>query len=260
MVERSDDTGEARRAAQARVVAIVQRYQRLRRRAVRTTSPVGKARLRRSMQRCLELLWDDLKDPLRSVAARWYRSGVMQEIAGQPEVIEGEEDKRGVLAKHAFFYIIDQLDGIRLRLELNPIGFLLTIAWRGLAGEEHDIYSSPKGSRFQIVPLPEHRDDAEEHGYREQLASDEDLEAQLASRLDMTACRQLIEDFWRRSFTSLDYQIMYDRWIATPPLSFASIAEPLGEGWNPTAVRKRHQRALERTREYLEQRGWLEHP
>lgn len=260
MAECSDDYERARRSVQERIVTAVHRYQRLRRLELRTSSQVRKARLREGMRRCLELLWADLEQPLRSIAGKWRRSGLMREIESQPEVAEGEEDARGVLAKHAFFYIVDQLDGLQLQPERNPIGYLVTIAWRGLTGDERDIYSAqPRrgANRYQLVPLPEQRDDGDEHSRHEQIAAEENLEAQLAEHLDTADCRRLIEEFWEQSLSALDRQILRDRWMNSPPRSFEAIADRLGDGWTTAAVRKRHQRALTRTREYLRQRGWL---
>lgn len=260
MAERSDDEERAQEAVQERIVAAVRRYQRLRRLELRARSRRLKAQLRGAMRHCLELLWLELERPLRAIAGKWRRSGLMQEIEGQPEVVSGEEDARGVLAKHAFFYIVDQLHSVQLKPDGNPSSYLVTIAWRGLTGDERSIYTStPRrgASQYLLVPLPEHRDDAEEQGHYEQLASDEDLEALLAERLDNAQCRLLIEQFWEQSLSELDRQILRDRWATTPPRSFAEIAEHLGEGWSAAAVRQRHQRAIVRTREHLREQGWL---
>jgi hypothetical protein len=260
MAERSDDEERSQAAVQERIVAAVRRYQRLRRLELRARSPRLKAQLRIAMRHCLELLWAELEQPLRAIAGKWRRSGLMQEIEGQPEVVRGEEGSRSVLAKHAFFYIVDQLHTVQLNPDGNPRSYLVTIAWRGLTGDERSIYSSTLrrgASQYLIVPLPEHRDDTEEQGRHEQLASDEDLEALLAERLDNASCRRLIEAFWEHSLSELDRQILRDRWETSPPRSFADIAARLGEGWSEAAVRQRHQRAIVRTREHLRERGWL---
>jgi hypothetical protein len=81
-----------------------------------------------------------------------------------------------------------------------------------------------------------------------------DHEDDLIAAIDATTLVCLIWELWS-SLPWPDDVIMRLRWSADPPRPFLSIAQHLGVGWTEDAVRKRHQRVMDHTRDELRKRG-----
>jgi len=140
------------------------------------------------------------------------------------------------LALSMFLSLTELLPEINIDQDENVVDYLLQTARRGVT-EDNPLLGAI--------------------GVLENNAID-DFEEKIVTRIHQKAMIREIMDFWNHSLSSEDHLIMTSRSSVNPPMTFMEICLRLGPGWTESAVRQRHHRVLQRTRQYLRQRSLLD--
>jgi DNA-directed RNA polymerase specialized sigma24 family protein len=88
-------------------------------------------------------------------------------------------------------------------------------------------------------------------------ASTIDLDERIIRSIDNAQVISLIQAFWPKNLSKEDMAIMRLRYLEDPEKSFREIATRLGKGWTEETVRQRHYRAVQKTRQFLREQGFL---
>lgn len=209
-------------------------------------------------------LFTALAEPLREVARGWRWSDLGRDAAprdrGQPLSTAAE----AFLVDSLFFYILDALPTLKLRQATQLVPYLKRVARNGLFDEDYRVYRGyPPPRRGRTPPriarlqAPRTNEDSEQEHQEPADPQTLDADSALIAALDRTHCLALIYELWAR-WPNPDRLIMEARWRHEPRQSFEAIALALGPGWTAEAVRQRHTRAMQRTRDHLRGNGWDE--
>ncbi len=110
--------------------------------------------LREQVRERLYVLWMLLAEPLMWVAAGWTNGGSFEDLIR----VRTRRDALEALAMGMFLNIIEALPSVTIDPEKNVLGLLLTIARRGIARENRQIYQStprkPTNKASAPNPLP----------------------------------------------------------------------------------------------------------
>ena len=220
------------------------------------SDPSKRETLRREMQGELEQLWLLIADDLVKVARGWMRSSLIDSVTStQSEAIQS-------LAMTVFLDIIEALPRLRIDPERNVRGYLASIARRGLYQEHRKMArtmprSPPTQPQFSAVAEPGFPTFTSPSISELEAVGDpnQDFEEELMRRHHAQATIAAIRDVWENTLTDIDAFIVKHRVECDPPVLFETMAQQLGPGWTASALRKRWQRLIMRTREELRKRG-----
>jgi hypothetical protein len=211
----------------------------------RTPSPARLARFTEAQSTLIEQLGALLAEDLRKEAQHWRYRWIAPDIESRAMALFGAI----VLALPKLH--IDSSQNVRL--------LLLLIAKRRAIDEYGNIAPPPNASSAAASMAPVPGSDLaglDNTTLLAALADPESVDAEdcRVTEIDRQIVLRRVWAYWER-LAPPDNRIMRLRWQSDPPRPFASIAQQLGQGWTPEAVRKRHERALEKTRQYLREHG-----
>ena len=201
----------------------------------------------------LEQLWNLLADDLYAITRSWRKSNLATDVES--------------LALSHFTEIIMALPRLKIDPTKNARHLLFTIFRRGLITEyrtlnppvatkphEEKLETSVEPGTLAAQAWPMRGAEAPAFiadGADTPDPQSLDNEERIFRKLYTQAMIVTIREFWNNTIPPDDLSIMVARWEHDPPRPYQEIAAALGPGWSEAAVRKRHQRTLDRTRQYL---------
>jgi len=216
------------------------------------SDPSRRETLRQEIQGELEQLWQLIETDLVQVARGWMRSGLLDSVSlPRSEAVQS-------LAMSAFLNIIEALPHLHIDPSRNVRALLATIARRGFVREYRRMSQSlPAQPQYTALGEPGSATFTIQSNSELEAVVDpqEDFEEQLMRRHHAQTTIAAIRDVWENTLTDIDAFIVKHRVECDPPVLFDTMAQQLGPGWTASALRKRWQRLIMRTREELRKRG-----
>jgi hypothetical protein len=231
--------------------------------------------LREQIRESQYVLWMLLAEPLMRVAAGWTNSGSFEDLIR----VRARRDALEALAMGMFLNIIEALPSVNIDPERNVLGLLLTIARRGIARENRQIYQRtprrPTHTTQELNPLPGTRDasmappplsasgpmgiiDGERGEQIEPVdPASLEIEESLLRACHHRQCWDALQE-WMGTLSRENLLILKARWFADPPSPYEDIVQMLGAGWTTAAARRRLSRLLDAAAEWLREQGLLE--
>ncbi len=231
--------------------------------------------LREQVRERLYVLWMLLAEPLMWVAAGWTNGGSFEDLIR----VRTRRDALEALAMGMFLNIIEALPSVTIDPEKNVLGLLLTIARRGIARENRQIYQStprkPTNKASAPNPLPGTPDasmaplpvsasgpmgviDGERGEQVEPVdPASLEIEERLLRACHHQECWDALRE-WMGTLSRENLLILKARWFADPPVPYEDIVQMLGAGWTAAATRRRLSRLLDAAAQWLRERRLLE--
>ena len=207
----------------------------------------------------LEQLWNLLADDLYAIARSWRKSNLATDVES--------------LALSHFTEIIMALPRLKIDPTKNVRQLVFTLFRRSLITEyrtlnplattkphdekpETSVEPGTPAAQFwpmrgaeTLAVLTDGADIPDPQSF--------DSEERIFRKLYTQAMMKTIREFWSSTLPPEDLSIIVARWEHDPPRPYQEIAATLGPGWTEANVRKRHQRTIERTRQYLKDNNLL---